>query len=427
MGSGSVILDPDRPTYHYGDEVTLTAIPVPGWTFVGWSGDLSGDTNPATLTDLRDMSVIAIFTRDDYTLTVNTNGNGSVSKDPNQVIYHYGDEVTLAATPDSGWGFAGWSGDLVGMTNPASLIMDGHKTVTALFEWQHDLDVNTLGTGSVVLDPPGGIYSHDTVVQLTAIASPGWTFSGWSGDLSGTDNPAFLTIDRDMTVAASFTYRVYLPMIINRWPPTPGVPSLNPIDNADGNGSYTISWSASSDAETYVLQEATNSSFSDATIIYSGPSTSHAVSGRGAARYYYRVKARNIWTESGWSNVRQVDVLWEAEPNDAHEQANGPIVPTLVYYGTFLSGDDVDDYYFFDLTTARRVTLWLTNIPSGQNYDLILRDASLTVKGYSGNLSNADEYIRTDTILPAGRYYIQVHHRSSGGSTQPYRLKYRLE
>ena len=283
------------------------------------------------------------------------------------------------------------------------------------------------GTGSYVLDPPGGTYRHDTVVQITAIPHPSWSFSHWSGDLSGTDNPTYITLDRDKNVTASFIYLVHLPMVFNRWPPLPSVPSLNPIDNADGDGIYTVGWSASADAETYLLQEATNSSFSDATVIYSGPSTNHAVSGRGAARYYYRVKARNIWADSGWSNIRQVDVLWEAEPNDAHTQANGPIKPSLVYYGTFPNGDDVDDYYFFDLSTARRVSLWLTNIPSGHNYDLILRDASLTQKGYSGNLSNSDEYIRTDNILSAGRYYIQVFHRSSGGSTQPYHLKYALE
>ena len=221
-----------------------------------------------------------------------------------------------------------------------------------------------------------------------------------TGFSSSTDSNYDSLDPLDVTVTVEdddAVYWVYLPVIINRWPPTLGVPSLSPIDNADGNGSYTVGWSAPAQAETYILQEARNSSFSDATIIYSGPSTNHAVSGRGAARYYYRVKASNIWTVSDWSNVRQVDVLWEAEPNDeAPEQANGPIMPNLVYYGTFLNGDDVDDYYFFDLTTARRVSLWLTNIPSGQNYDLILRDASLTVKGYSGNLSNSDEYIRTD-------------------------------
>ena len=221
-------------------------------------------------------------------------------------------------------------------------------------------------------------------------------------------------------------YRTYLPLVLNGWPPVPSVPVLDSIDNADGDGSYTVSWSASSNAETYVLQEATNSAFVDAAISYTGPATSHGVSGRGAARYYYRVKALNTWGESAWSNVRQTDVVWEAEPNDdATTGANGPIVPSLVYHGTFPNSGDVSDYYYFELSVARRVEIWLTNIPVNQDYNLVLRDASLTDIGYSGETGNSSEHITKD--LSPGRYYIQVYHFSSGGSTQPYNVWFVLE
>ena len=46
VGSGSVDRDPDQATYHYGDSVELTATAAAGWTFAGWSGDLSGCTTP---------------------------------------------------------------------------------------------------------------------------------------------------------------------------------------------------------------------------------------------------------------------------------------------------------------------------------------------------------------------------------------------
>ncbi len=231
-----------------------------------------------------------------------------------------------------------------------------------------------------------------------------------------------VAVDDDDTI-----YWTYLPIAFNDWPPTPDIPSLEPIDNADGDGAFTITWTAAQHADTYLLQEATNATFSDATTIYSGPSTSHAVSGRGATRYYYRVLAQNTWTQSAWSNVRQVDVLWEAEPNNTHALANGPILPNLLYYGTFPSGDDVDDYYCLDLTANYHVEIWLKNIPAGQDYNLVLRNASLHVIGYSASHSNVDEHIRTGAKLPPGRYYVQVHHFSSGDSTQPYDLRYVLE
>ena len=34
----AVVKSPDQATYVYGDVVQLTAVPQPGWAFVGWSG-----------------------------------------------------------------------------------------------------------------------------------------------------------------------------------------------------------------------------------------------------------------------------------------------------------------------------------------------------------------------------------------------------
>jgi uncharacterized repeat protein (TIGR02543 family) len=42
--------------------------------------------------------------------------------------------VTLTAATETGWLFAGWSGDLSGNSSPTPLTMDGDKTVTATFE-----------------------------------------------------------------------------------------------------------------------------------------------------------------------------------------------------------------------------------------------------------------------------------------------------
>jgi hypothetical protein len=224
-------------------------------------------------------------------------------------------------------------------------------------------------------------------------------------------------------------YRVFLPSIERTWPPIPDIPNLHPIVNADGNGTYSISWSAASRADDYVLVEGGDPTFADARDIYEGAATSHVVTGRGAARYYYRVKARNAWGDSEWSTVRLADVLWEAEPNDnALTQANGPLASGLTYYGTFPDQATSQDYYYFDLATRHRVRVWLQNISTGQNYDLVLRrnDAELTAVGYSGQKDNGNEYIDVSD-LPAGRYYIQVFHREGTGAEQPYHLKVEYE
>lgn len=65
-------------------------------------------------------------------LTVNTEGDGEVALDP-EPAYVTGDRVTMTPIPDFGWVFDHWSGDLDGTDNPAEILMDGDKTVTAVF------------------------------------------------------------------------------------------------------------------------------------------------------------------------------------------------------------------------------------------------------------------------------------------------------
>jgi hypothetical protein len=88
----------------------------------------------------------------------------------------------------------------------------------------------------------------------------------------------------------------------------PGRPTLNPISNSDGDGNYTVSWNTVAQAQTYVLQEDDNASFSSPSTRYTGSGTSWHASGKAPGTYHYRVKASNSMGDSGWSNVRQVTV-----------------------------------------------------------------------------------------------------------------------
>jgi len=101
---------------------------------------------------------------------------------------------------------------------------------------------------------------------------------------------------------------VYLPLIMKNYPITPLTPVLNPISNQDGNGSYSVSWSSSEGASTYLLQEDDNANFSSPLDTYEGSSTSKEISGRDIGTYHYRVMATNSYASSGWSNVESVVV-----------------------------------------------------------------------------------------------------------------------
>ena len=74
-----------------------------------------------------------VSAQDQYTLSVNTEGNGTVTKNPDQALYAYNDVVKLTANPDPGWFFSQWSGNLTGNANPDTITIYGNTTVTASF------------------------------------------------------------------------------------------------------------------------------------------------------------------------------------------------------------------------------------------------------------------------------------------------------
>jgi PKD repeat protein len=152
-----------------------------------------------------DWAVVAAELRwDSVDLVVTASGGGSVTLDPPGGIYAPRTSVALTAIPDPGRGFAGWSGDLGGTANPATLVMDSSKSVHASFAPAFAVAVAPATGGSVVLDPPGGVYVVGTQVTATAVPAPGYHFGSWGGDLSGTQNPATLVVDADKVVSAEF-------------------------------------------------------------------------------------------------------------------------------------------------------------------------------------------------------------------------------
>ncbi len=135
--AGSVIKNPDKYGYEFGDAVTITAIPDTGWKFAGWSGDHGGNNNPAIISIRNHMSITANFEQKTYTLMtyVTPSGTGNIIKSPNKAKYTYGEVVvcTAIANPDSSYKFNHWSGDISDTVKSVSLIMARDKTITAHF------------------------------------------------------------------------------------------------------------------------------------------------------------------------------------------------------------------------------------------------------------------------------------------------------
>lgn len=90
----------------------------------------------------------------------------------------------------------------------------------------------------------------------------------------------------------------------------PGLPwpTLNAIQNHDGDGNYRVEWGAVSGANRYVLEESRNPYFDAPTQLYDGPATQHDVTNQREGTWHYRVRAFGPGSQSPWSNVQSAVV-----------------------------------------------------------------------------------------------------------------------
>jgi uncharacterized repeat protein (TIGR02543 family) len=148
------------------------------------------------------------------------------------------DVVELTADPfDPCWSFVDWTGDLVSTANPVTITLDADKEVTATFNAPlFMLTTGVEGNGAVVANPdkPGG-YNCGENVELTANPAATARFVEWIGDLTGSDNPATLSmVGGDKVVTATFvnTYTVTYPE-----PPLPDGGTIT-VEDENGDGYF---------------------------------------------------------------------------------------------------------------------------------------------------------------------------------------------
>ena len=149
-GGGSISISPSSSDgkYDSGTRVTLTATPVSAYEFERWAGDASGSSTPTTIIMDRDKNVVANFVRQ-YTLTTSVSPSGSGSIAPSGGTYDCGDQVSLTATPSSGYRFDHWSGDATGASPRTTITMDSNKSVSANFTELYQRIEYTMPAGSI--------------------------------------------------------------------------------------------------------------------------------------------------------------------------------------------------------------------------------------------------------------------------------------
>jgi uncharacterized repeat protein (TIGR02543 family) len=206
-----------------------------------------------------------IYTTPSYTLTTSAT-NGTVTKNPDQATYVANTVVTLTATPNAGYLFAGWSGSASGTTNPLAVTMTSNQTITASFQAlpvltsitvsPANISVNGAGVqqftaiaydqNSNPLSPQpaftwsvsgGGTIDGNGLFAAGAVAGGPYTVTAQSGGVSGT---AMVSVTVSNTAP-----KVVTPAAATPSPVTASTASLSVLGDDDGGESnLTYTWSS---------------------------------------------------------------------------------------------------------------------------------------------------------------------------------------
>ncbi|MHC5036833.1 MAG: hypothetical protein ACYTHM_05935, partial [Planctomycetota bacterium] len=119
---------------------------------------------------------------------------------------------------------------------------------------------------NITNQPPGTYYYR--VRARDAIGPSGWRVGG---------NPCVVTV------------------------PPPAPPASITVPQTSATGNFQVSWTASTGATSYDLQEANNPGFNGATLVYQGANLNYNVTGKTGGTWYYRVRAVNAGGNSLWT------------------------------------------------------------------------------------------------------------------------------
>jgi hypothetical protein len=130
------ITTPSPGTYYFttGIRVQVTAIPNSNYTFVNWSGSVSGTQNPLMVTMSANKTIKANF-RLKSSLVIQATSGGTTTPSPGTYYHVAGTQLQVSAIPKPYCCFIRWTGDATGTANPVSVTMNRDKSIRANFRY----------------------------------------------------------------------------------------------------------------------------------------------------------------------------------------------------------------------------------------------------------------------------------------------------
>ena len=147
---------------------------------------------------------------------------GKVTLTPNSNVFDEGDEVSVTASENFGYHFAGWQdagGQVVSTENPYTFKISDDTQLTAVYDLKKTFELKLALTGGaqanlVSVEPAGTyigtrrMYEEGTEVKLTAQNNKVLTFIGWENQ--STDAERIIKMEADQSVTANFSAVDYI-------------------------------------------------------------------------------------------------------------------------------------------------------------------------------------------------------------------------
>lgn len=233
---------PTTSSRFYAGPVTLTN------TAIVHAMSLSADFTQTAFAPAITVQIIPV-----YNLQTSIVGSGAISVNPTNAPYASNTVVVLTANAAVAWAFDHWTGDVTGSQNPMSLTMNAPHSVQAVFaQTAYPLTATTPGGGTVSVNgqviAPATLFPIGSLVTLTVVASNGWSFLGYQGNASGTNNPLSLTMNQTNNVQGVFGTVVGTNtaggggIVLNLPNPIPYGTTIR-ASAVPNNGNYLLTWS----------------------------------------------------------------------------------------------------------------------------------------------------------------------------------------
>ncbi len=155
-------------------------------------------------------SVTFTLVKQQYTVNLSSNGNGTAGISPVGPLFLAGTQVTATATPNPGYQFSSWKnaqGNVVSTANPYPFTVNANLTLVANFtpQPQYSLTIISDSTGTGTAVPSLPLYPANTSVTVTATTPSSWAtvFQQWedgAGNVVSTTNPYTFVINSNVTL-----------------------------------------------------------------------------------------------------------------------------------------------------------------------------------------------------------------------------------